>query len=202
MNTSDITKLATERRNPRSRDIDRLTTAEMVSLINSEDKKVADAVEKVCPQIAAAIDLIYARMKRGGRLIYCGCGTSGRLGILDASECPPTYSVSPETVQAVIAGGRGAVFNAVEGAEDSAELGKEDMLKLALTENDTLVGIAASGRTPYVLGAMKAARDAGAGVIGLTCCPGSEIDRAADIGISPDTGPEVITGSTDRKSVV
>ena len=103
MNTSDITKLATERRNPRSRDIDRLTTAEMVSLINSEDKKVADAVEKVCPQIAAAIDLIYARMKRGGRLIYCGCGTSGRLGILDASECPPTYSVSPETVQAAIA---------------------------------------------------------------------------------------------------
>ena len=199
MNTSDITKLATERRNPRSRDIDRLTTAEMVSLINSEDKKVADAVEKVCPQIAAAIDLIYARMKRGGRLIYCGCGTSGRLGILDASECPPTYSVSPETVQAVIAGGRGAVFNAVEGAEDSAELGKEDMLKLALTENDTLVGIAASGRTPYVLGAMKAARDAGAGVIGLTCYPGSEIDRAADIGISPDTGPEVITGSTRMK---
>ncbi|MEI3084867.1 MAG: N-acetylmuramic acid 6-phosphate etherase [Oscillospiraceae bacterium] len=171
MNTSDITKLATERRNPRSRDIDRLTTAEMVSLINSEDKKVADAVEKVCPQIAAAIDLIYARMKRGGRLIYCGCGTSGRLGILDASECPPTYSVPPETVQAVIAGGRGAVFNAVEGAEDSAELGKEDMLKLALTENDTLVGIAASGRTPYVLGAMKAARDAGAGVIGLDLLP-------------------------------
>lgn len=199
MNTSDITKLATERRNPRSRDIDRLTTAEMVSLINSEDKKVADAVEKVCPQIAAAIDLIYARMKRGGRLIYCGCGTSGRLGILDASECPPTYSVSPETVQAVIAGGRGAVFNAVEGAEDSAELGKEDMLKLALTENDTLVGIAASGRTPYVLGAMKAARGVGAGVIGLTCCPGSEIDRAADVGISPDTGPEVITGSTRMK---
>lgn len=199
MNTSDITKLATERRNPRSRDIDRLTTAEMVSLINSEDKKVADAVEKVCPQIAAAIDLIYVRMKRGGRLIYCGCGTSGRLGILDASECPPTYSVSPETVQAVIAGGKGAVFNAVEGAEDSAELGKEDMLKLALTENDTLVGIAASGRTPYVLGAMKAARDAGAGVIGLTCCPGSEIDRAADIGISPDPGPEVITGSTRMK---
>lgn len=199
MNTSDITKLATERRNPRSRDIDRLTTAEMVSLINSEDKKVADAVEKVCPQIAAAIDLIYVRMKRGGRLIYCGCGTSGRLGILDASECPPTYSVSPETVQAVIAGGKGAVFNAVEGAEDSAELSKEDMLKLALTENDTLVGIAASGRTPYVLGAMKAARDAGAGVIGLTCCPGSEIDRAADIGISPDPGPEVITGSTRMK---
>ena len=199
MNTSDITKLATERRNPRSRDIDRLTTAEMVSLINSEDKKVADAVEKVCPQIAAAIDLIYTRMKRGGRLIYCGCGTSGRLGILDASECPPTYSVSPETVQAVIAGGKGAVFNAVEGAEDSAELGKEDMLKLALTENDTLVGIAASGRTPYVLGAMKAARDAGAGVIGLTCCPGSEIERAADIGISPDPGPEVITGSTRMK---
>ena len=116
MNTSDITKIATERRNPRSCDIDRLTTAEMVSLINSEDKKVADAVEKVCPQIAAAIDLIYARMKRGGRLIYCGCGTSGRLGILDASECPPTYSVSPETVQAVIAGGKGAVFNAVIAA--------------------------------------------------------------------------------------
>ena len=138
-------------------------------------------------------------MKRGGRLIYCGCGTSGRLGILDASECPPTYSVSPETVQAVIAGGKGAVFNAVEGAEDSAELGKEDMLKLALTENDTLVGIAASGRTPYVLGAMKAARGVGAGVIGLTCCPGSEIERAADIGISPDTGPEVITGSTRMK---
>lgn len=199
MNTSDITKLATEQRNPSSCDIDRLTTAEMVSLINSEDKKVADAVEKVCPQIAAAIDLIYTRMKRGGRLIYCGCGTSGRLGILDASECPPTYSVSSETVQAVIAGGKGAVFNAVEGAEDSAELGREDMLKLALTENDTLVGIAASGRTPYVLGAMKAARDAGAGVIGLTCCPGSEIERAADIGISPDPGPEVITGSTRMK---
>ena len=151
---TDIGKLATEQRNAASEHIDRLPTLDMVRLINQEDQKVAGAVGKVCPQIAEAIDGIYARMQRGGRLIYTGCGTSGRLGVLDAAECPPTYSIDPESVRAVIAGGRGAMFTAVEGAEDDRSLGADDIKALHLTEKDSVVGIAASGRTPYVLGAL------------------------------------------------
>ena len=137
---TDIGKLATEQRNAASEHIDRLPTLDMVRLINNEDKKVAGAVGKVCPQIAEAIDGIYARMQRGGRLIYTGCGTSGRLGVLDAAECPPTYSIDPERVRAVIAGGRGAMFTAVEGAEDDRSLGADDIKALHLTEKDSVVG--------------------------------------------------------------
>ena len=196
----DLRRIATEQRNPRTAHIDELPTIEMVRLINSEDKKVAEAVELVCPQIAEAIDLIYSRLRDGGRLVYCGCGTSGRLGVLDAVECPPTYSVDPDFVRGIIAGGYSAVFKAVEGAEDKRELGEQELRDVGFGAKDVLVGIAASGRTPYVLGAMEYARSIGAAVIGLTCCPGSEIDRIADVGIAPAPGPEVITGSTRMKS--
>ena len=197
---TDIGKLATEQRNAASEHIDRLPTLDMVRLINQEDQKVAGAVGKVCPQIAEAIDGIYARMQRGGRLIYTGCGTSGRLGVLDAAECPPTYSIDPESVRAVIAGGRGAMFTAVEGAEDDRSLGADDIKALHLTEKDSVVGIAASGRTPYVLGALDYARSVGALTVAITCCPGCEAEAHADIAISPAPGPEVITGSTRMKS--
>ena len=197
---TDIGKLATEQRNAASEHIDRLPTLDMVRLINNEDKKVAGAVEAVCPQIAEAIDGIYARMQRGGRLIYTGCGTSGRLGVLDAAECPPTYSTDPERVRAVIAGGYGAMFAAVEGAEDDRSLGANDLKALHLTEDDSVVGVAASGRTPYVLGALDYAKSVGALTIAVTCCPGCEAEAHADIAISPAPGPEVITGSTRMKS--
>lgn len=196
----DLRRIATEQRNPRTAHIDELPTIDMVRLINSEDKKVAEAVELVCPQIAEAIDLIYSRLRDGGRLVYCGCGTSGRLGVLDAVECPPTYSVDPDFVRGIIAGGYSAVFKAVEGAEDKRELGEQELRDAGFGAKDVLVGIAASGRTPYVLGAMEYARSIGAAVIGLTCCPGSEIDRIADVGIAPAPGQEVITGSTRMKS--
>lgn len=196
----DMQKLATEQRNAATMNIDRLPTLDMVYLINREDKKVADAVEAVCPQIAGAIDRIYDRMRRGGRLIYAGCGTSGRLGVLDAAECPPTYSVDPGLVCAVIAGGRDAMFHAAEGAEDSFPQGAEDLRALSLTADDSVVGIAASGRTPYVLGALDYARSVGAFTAAITCCPGSAVERAAEIGISPTPGAEVITGSTRMKS--
>ena len=200
MDVSDLKNIATEQRNKRSEHIDELPTLEMVRLINREDKKVAEAVERVCPQIAQAIDLIYERLSTGGRLIYCGCGTSGRLGVLDAVECPPTYSVKPELVQGIIAGGYSAVFKAVEGAEDDRGLGAQELRERGFNAKDVLVGIAASGRTPYVLGAIDYARSVGASVIAVTCCPGSAIDRAADIGIAPEPGPEVLAGSTRMKS--
>ena len=192
--------IPTEQRNALSAHIDTFSTQEMVRLINREDQKVALAVEKEIAHIAAAIDLITSKMSAGGRLIYCGAGTSGRLGILDAVECPPTYSTDADLVQGIIAGGEGAVFKAVEGAEDDPALGKADLEKIGFTEKDVLVGIAASGRTPYVLGAMAYARELGAATIAVTCCPGSEIDRAADIDIAPTPGPEVVTGSTRMKS--
>ena len=196
----ELDKIATEQRNPRTAHIDEVSTLEMVTLINSEDHRVADAVQEVLPQIAEAVDLIADRLSNGGRLVYVGCGTSGRLGILDASECPPTYNVSPELVQWLIAGGFPAIFKAVEGAEDSRELGEEDLKKIAFSDKDVLCGLAASGRTPYVLGAMAYAKSIGASVIAVTCCKGSQIDRAADIGIAPEPGPEVVTGSTRMKS--
>lgn len=196
----DLTRIATEQRNPATAHIDEVSTLEMVRLINNEDHRVADAVAEVLPQIAAAVDLIAERIRGGGRLIYTGCGTSGRLGILDAVECPPTYSTDPELVQGLIAGGYPAIFRAVEGAEDSSELGAEDLRKIGFCAKDVLVGIAASGRTPYVLGAIAYAKEQGASVIGVTCCPGSQIDQASDIGIAPAPGPEAVTGSTRMKS--
>ena len=196
----ELQKIATEQRNPNTNHIDTLSTLEMVRLINQEDQKVALAVAQVAPEIARAIDVITRQLSQGGRLFYAGCGTSGRLGILDAVECPPTYSTDPELVQAIIAGGYPAIFQAVEGAEDDFDLGRRDLQERGFASQDVLVGLAASGRTPYVLGAMGYARELGAAVIAVTCCPGSEVDRMADIGIAPTPGPEVITGSTRMKS--
>ena len=196
----ELQKIATEQRNPNTVNIDTLSTLDMVKLINQEDHRVAEAVALVTDKIAEAVDVIAARLSSGGRLIYCGAGTSGRLGILDAVECPPTYSTDPETVQALMAGGYGAIFKAVEGAEDSKELGVTDMQSIGFSAKDVLVGIAASGRTPYVLGCMEYARELGAPTVAVTCCPGSTLDRFADIGIAPAPGPEVVTGSTRMKS--
>ena len=196
----ELQKIATEQRNPNTMNIDTLSTLDMVKLINREDHRVADAVGEVTDKIAQAVDVIAEKLSKGGRLIYCGAGTSGRLGILDAVECPPTYSTDPETVQALMAGGYGAIFKAVEGAEDSKELGVQDMQDIHFCQKDVLVGIAASGRTPYVLGCMEYAKQLGAPTIAVTCCPGSELDRFADIGIAPAPGPEVVTGSTRMKS--
>lgn len=196
----ELKQIATEQRNEATANIDTLSSCDMVRLINREDQKVALAVERETEHIAAAIDLICEKMCGGGRLIYCGAGTSGRLGILDAVECPPTYSTDPELVQGLIAGGMPAVFQAVEGAEDDPALGREDLEAIHFGEKDVLVGIAASGRTPYVLGAMRYARQKGGAVLAVTCCPGSEIDQLADVGIAPTPGAEVVTGSTRMKS--
>lgn len=196
----ELQKIATEQRNPNTMNIDTLSTLEMVKLINREDHRVADAVGEVTDKIAQAVDVIAEKLAAGGRLIYCGAGTSGRLGILDAVECPPTYSTDPETVQALMAGGYGAIFKAVEGAEDSKELGVQDMQNIHFSQKDVLVGIAASGRTPYVRGCMECAKRLGAPTVAVTCCPGSELDQFADIGIAPAPGPEVVTGSTRMKS--
>ena len=196
----ELQKIATEQRNPNTMNIDTLSTLDMVKLINREDHRVADAVGEVTDKIAQAVDVIAEKLAAGGRLIYCGAGTSGRLGILDAVECPPTYSTDPETVQALMAGGYGAIFKAVEGAEDSKELGVEDMKNIHFSQKDVLVGIAASGRTPYVRGCMEYAKRLGAPTVAVTCCPGSELDQFADIGIAPAPGPEVVTGSTRMKS--
>ena len=196
----ELKKIATEQRNPNTMNIDRLSTLDMVKLINQEDHRVAEAVALVIDKIAEAIDVIADRLGKGGRLIYCGAGTSGRLGILDAVECPPTYSTEPEMVQALMAGGYPAIFKAVEGAEDSKKLGIQDMKNIGFGAGDVLVGIAASGRTPYVLGCMEYAKELGAPTVSVTCCPGSVLDSFADIGIAPCPGPEVITGSTRMKS--
>lgn len=196
----DLSKMVTEKRNSNTKDIDKVSTLEMVKKINCEDKLVACAVEKELPQIAEAIDKIADAMNNGGRLIYCGAGTSGRLGILDASECPPTYGVSSELVQGIIAGGIEAIFKAKEGAEDSKELCVEDLNNMNFTKKDVLVGIAASGRTPYVIGGIEYANSIGAVTVGVTCNPQSEIASVAKIAISPVVGPEVITGSTRMKA--
>ena len=196
----ELQKIATEQRNPNTMHIDTLSTLDMIRLINQEDHRVAEAVAEVTDKIAEAVDVIADRLSKGGRLIYCGAGTSGRLGILDAVECPPTYSTDPEMVQALMAGGYPAIFKAVEGAEDSKELGVQDMKNINFASGDVLVGIAASGRTPYVLGCMEYAKELGAPTVSVTCCPGSVLDNFADIGIAPCPGPEVITGSTRMKS--
>ena len=196
----ELQKIATEQRNPNTMNIDTLSTLDMVKLINQEDHRVAEAVGEVTDKIALAVDVIAEKLAAGGRLIYCGAGTSGRLGILDAVECPPTYSTDPETVQALMAGGYGAIFKAVEGAEDSKELGVQDMQNIHFGPKDVLVGIAASGRTPYVRGCMEYAKQLGAPTVAVTCCPGSELDQFADIGIAPAPGPEVVTGSTRMKA--
>lgn len=196
----DLSKLTTEQRNPYSMQIDSVSTLDMLKIINEEDKKVPIAVGKVLPQIAEAVDVIATAMQHGGRLFYIGAGTSGRLGILDAVECPPTYSTEPELVQGLIAGGVSAIFKAKEGAEDDLTLAQKDLEQAGFNEKDVLVGIAASGRTPYVIGGLKFANRIGAKTIAVSCSEGSEIASIAQIAITPIVGPEVVTGSTRMKA--
>ncbi len=192
--------LLTEGQNPASHRIDSLSTVEMLKVINEADREVAYAVEREIPAIASAIDQIVVRLESGGRLFYAGAGTSGRLGVLDASECPPTFNTPPELVQGIIAGGDRALRSAVERAEDSPDQGKADLVERGLTSRDTLVGIAASGRTPYVLGAIGYAKEIGALTVGLSCVPDSAVSILSDIAITPIVGPEVITGSTRMRA--
>ncbi|ARR51086.1 N-acetylmuramic acid 6-phosphate etherase [Photobacterium damselae subsp. damselae] len=196
----DLSQLVTESRNQASNAIDTLSTLDMVTVINQEDQKVALAVEKTLPEVALAVDAIADAFMAGGRLIYMGAGTSGRLGILDASECPPTYGSNPNQVVGLIAGGHKAILKAVENAEDNRELAKQDLQNLGLTENDVVVGIAASGRTPYVIGGMKYAHSVGAQVVAISCNPQSEMTNIADIAITPVVGAEVVTGSSRMKA--
>ena len=196
----NLQKLDTEQVNENTKNIDNLSTLDMVTAINNEDKKVALAVEKVLPNIANAIDETFKRIKSGGRLIYIGAGTSGRLGVLDASECPPTYGVDFELVQGIMAGGRDAMFKAKEGAEDSKELAIEDLKEINLTEKDMVIGLAASGRTPYVIGGLEYAKSIGAGTGSVSCVQDSEVSKYADFPIEAIVGAEVVTGSTRMKS--
>ena len=193
-------KINTEKRNPNTTHIDSLPTLEMVSLMHSESKRAFYAIDEILPAVAMAVDRIADGFSNGGRLYYIGAGTSGRLGVLDASECPPTFGVDDDLVIGIIAGGDKALRKSSEGAEDSFDAGYEEIAKRGLGEHDVLVGIAASGRTPYVLGAMTAAKQAGATVCSISSTPGSPADQLADIRMSPDTGPEVVTGSTRLKS--
>ncbi|WP_305814659.1 N-acetylmuramic acid 6-phosphate etherase [Photobacterium leiognathi] len=196
----DLTQLVTESRNIASQNIDMLSTVEMLQVINNEDKKVALAVEQVLPEIAQVVDAIAIAFQQGGRLIYAGAGTSGRLGILDASECPPTYGSKPEQVVGLIAGGHQAILKAVENAEDNREMGVQDLIDLNFTEKDVLVGIAASGRTPYVVGAMEYAKSQNAMVACINCNPHSPMAALADVAITPVVGAEVVTGSSRMKA--
>lgn len=196
----NLNGLTTENRNINTMDIDKVSTIEMLEKINNEDKNVPLAVEKEIPQIAKLVEGAVERMKKGGRIIYIGAGTSGRLGVLDASECPPTYGVSPDLVQGVMAGGEEAMFRAREGAEDSEELAIEDLKDRNLNENDIVVGIAASGRTPYVIGGLRFARENGALTASISCNKNSPISKEAEIEIAPVVGAEVVTGSTRMKS--
>lgn len=190
----------TEQQNPCSRSIDSLSTADLLKVINTADAQVAVAVESELPNITSAVDAIVGRLQHGGRLFYIGAGTSGRLGVLDASECVPTFQVSPELVQGIIAGGDSALRHPSERAEDDREQGKLDLLGRGFGSGDALVGIAASGRTPYVLGALELGRSLGAMTIGLSCVHGSEVAAAAQIAITPTPGPEIITGSTRMRA--
>ncbi len=196
----NLAQLPTESRNPATEHIDQLSTLEMLQVINNEDAKVAAAVRAELPHIAKAIDEIARRLEDGGRLFYVGAGTSGRLGVLDASEIPPTFSVPATLVQGLIAGGDSALRKSSEQSEDSAEQGAADLAAAGFTGQDALVGIAASGRTPYVLGALQHANPLGAATVALTCVPDSPMSAIADITIAPVTGPEVLTGSTRMKA--
>jgi N-acetylmuramic acid 6-phosphate etherase len=196
----DLQHIVSEGRNPRSMDIDLVSTSELLGIINGEDRLVPEAVGKTLPDIARAVDAIVRAFGEDGRLVYIGAGTSGRLGVLDASECPPTFGVPADMVVGLIAGGRDALTNAKEGAEDRADEGAADLRGIGLTGRDVVVGIAVSGRTPYVLGALDYAKSLGATTVALTCNPDSAIAKMADISIAPVVGPEVLTGSTRLKS--
>ncbi|MFD9625560.1 N-acetylmuramic acid 6-phosphate etherase [Peribacillus muralis] len=195
-----LRSLTTEMRNEGTKNIDRMNTMEIISAINNEDLKVAVAVQKVLPEIETVVEWAGVSLKKGGRLIYVGAGTSGRLGVLDAVECPPTFSTPPETVLGIIAGGKSAFVHAVEGAEDKEEYGERDLIEVDLTADDTVIGIAASGRTPYVIGALRYAKKIGAKAVALSSNTDASITEAADIGIEVVVGPEVITGSTRMKA--
>lgn len=195
-----LKSIATEVQNIDTLDIDLLDSLGVVTKINNEDQKVADAVKDILPEIAKAVDEIVIAFNNGGRLIYIGAGTSGRLGILDAVECRPTFSVSDDMVLGIIAGGQTAIQSAVEGAEDNTELGIQDLKDINLTSKDVLVGIAASGRTPYVISAMNYAKQLNCSVVGVTCSPNQGVSDVADIAICAQVGPEVLTGSTRMKS--
>jgi len=195
-----LENLLTEQVNPASVGIDALPTARVLEIVNAEDRRVAEAVAREIPAIARAVDAIVEAIQRGGRLFYIGAGTSGRLGVLDAAECPPTISASPELVQGVMAGGDRALAHATETTEDDPAIGARDLRERGFTANDVLVGIAASGRTPYVLGAVAEARRLGAVTAGVSCTPDSELARAVHIAITPLTGPEIVAGSTRMKA--
>lgn len=196
----DLAGLMTEQTNPASADIDKLPTAEMLRVMNSEDHRVAEAVKSEIPHIAKAVDGIVEALSHGGRLFYIGAGTSGRLGVLDASECPPTFNVSPDLVQGIIAGGEPALARATETTEDDPAIGARDLRARGFRPADVLCGIAASGRTPYVLGAIDEANRLAALTIGISCTPDSELARRAKIAITPLPGPEIIAGSTRLKA--
>lgn len=198
--TPPLSTLLTEQPNPHSAHIDRLPTVDMLRVINDEDRKIADSITPELPQIALAIEGIVEAFQNDGRLFYIGAGTSGRLGVLDASECPPTFNVPPQLVQGIIAGGESALSRATETTEDNPAIGIADLRARGFTERDVLCGIAASGRTPYVLGAIEEANRIGALTIGVSCTPNSALARAAKIAITPLPGPEVIAGSTRLKA--
>jgi N-acetylmuramic acid 6-phosphate etherase len=196
----ELISLITEQRNPRTMDIDLRSTEQILKIINDQDKTVAYAVEKELPHIAAAVELVVRALRKGGRLIYVGAGTSGRLGVFDAAECPPTFGTAPQTVQGVIAGGKRALFRAVEGAEDRAEEARKTMRQLGVGAKDVVVGIAASRRTPFARAAIDESRKLGAKTVYITCNPSSTIDFLVDLAICPQVGPEVIMGSTRMKA--
>jgi len=195
-----LAELSTEQRNPRSRDLDLMEPLQVAQLMNSEDRRVVDAVEEALPQVAEAIELATASLRAGGRIVYLGAGTSGRLGVLDAAECPPTFGVSSDVVVGLIAGGEEALLKAVEGAEDSTTQGRQDLEALGLSSRDTVIGLAASGRTPYVVHGLRYARSVGCKTVAIACTKRSAIGAEADVAIEVVTGPEVLTGSTRLKA--
>ena len=195
-----LENLLTEQANPASEGIDALPVERILQIVNAEDRQVAEAVAREIPAIARAVDAIAAAMRAGGRLFYIGVGTSGRLGVLDAAECPPTFGVDHELVQGIMAGGEAALAHPTESTEDDPAIGARDLVEHGFTGRDVLVGIAASGRTPYVLGAVAEANRAGAVTAGISCTPDSELSRAVQIAITPLTGPEILTGSTRMKA--
>lgn len=196
----DLKKFATETRNRNSMNLDRMSALEIVTLMNQEDRKICPAIEEVLPEIAKLVDTVAMAFENGGRLIYMGAGTSGRLGVLDASECPPTYGVSPDMVVGIMAGGDYALRNDVVGDEDKPELGKQNLIENKLTAKDVVVGIAASGRTPFVIGGLEYAKEVGCTTAAIACNKGSAIGKITDITIEAEPGPEVLTGSTRLKA--
>ena len=196
----DLAKLDTERQNKDTMNLDQMSVREALTVMNKEDGKVAAAIEEVLPEIEQAVKMIIEKFNAGGRLIYIGAGTSGRLGVLDASECPPTFGAPKEQVVGIIAGGEKAFTEAIEGSEDNVEMGKEDLKNIALTEDDVVVGLAASGRTPYVIGALEYANSINAPTVAIACTRESEIGKVANIAIEATPGPEVLTGSTRLKA--